>query len=58
MTQRVIEMQDLGMGTFSLEGKNYTWKELDTIKEKLFQKINDISNIRNQNASQEFNSNN
>ena len=45
-------------GTFSLEGKNYTGKELDTIKEKLFQKINDISNIRNQNASQEFNSNN
>jgi hypothetical protein len=45
-------------GTFSLEVKNYTGKELDTIKEKLFQKINDISNIRNQNASQEFNSNN
>jgi hypothetical protein len=44
-------------GTFSLEGKNYKGKELDIIKEQLFQKINDISNIRNQNASQEFNSN-
>ena len=45
-------------GTFSLEGKNYTGKELDIIKQKLTKKIFDITLVRNQNASQEFNSNN
>ena len=45
-------------GTFSLEGKNYTGEELQAIKDKLYKKIFDITLIRSQNASQEFNSNN
>ena len=45
-------------GTFSVEGKNYKGKELDIIKEQLTKKIFDITLIRSQNASQEFNSNN
>ena len=44
-------------GTFSVEGKNYTGKELETIKEQLTKKIFDITLVRSQNASQEFNSN-
>jgi len=44
-------------GTFSLEGKNYTGKEIEIIKEQLTKKIFDITLVRSQNASQEFNSN-